>query len=1226
MTLPLHRVLLVLAISCLGAGPAYSARDAFGVNRLYTSADGGKEWTSNWSNGVARSFDWGDDPEDPWFHGKGDASYRVDGQGQLIVSGAVPRLYIYDPSRARGWRGVEMTVYAKRVSDSGTPYGGIVGMARTNHTADQTDPCDTRGIGARFRYDGHIDFEKETSHPNSVPAQNKTQFPGGLPFQQWIGYKLVVYDLPNGNVKLENYLDLSDGANGGDWVKVNELEDTGSNFGVEGVACKKGVKSAMALTESDRRRGSESGNPNLAVYFRSDGVGVDGLIYKKMSVREITSTPADETAPVIGGISVAAPGENSAVISWNTDEAAVGEVEYGTTSSYGAATATESEPNTAHAATLSGLLPGTLYHYRVRARDAAGNSAASADASFTTASAAPPPPPPSSTRDAFGVSRLYPSAPGGKEWISSWSNGVARTFGWGDDPKDPWLHGRGDAVYRVDGQGQLLISGAVPRLYIYDPALTAQWRGVEMTVYAKRVSDSGTAYGGIVGVARTNHTADTTNRCDTRGTGARFRYDGHIDFEKETSHPNSVPVQNKTKFPGGFPFNQWIGYKLIVYDLPNGNVKLENYMDLSDGADGGDWVLVNELEDDGANFGVGGVPCKSGIDPALRLTESDAREGSETGKPNLAVYFRSDNVGTDGLIYKKMSVREVAQTAPSAPDATAPVIAAVAVSAIGSEMATVSWTTDEPADGVVAYGVTASYGSVTALSAAPTTAHTATLVGLSPGTLYHYRVSSRDAAGNAADSPDGVFTTAPVSACVSSAGSWRNAPIAPQNGSFTVEFDASPSAAGIDGVAGLSLGAASAYAHLAAAVRFNNSGRIDARNGGVYSADSIIPYAAGASYHFRLVVDIASHRYSVFVRTGASPEETVGTNFAFRTEQSGVSGLDSLGLFASGGAETVCGLALGTGVPPPAFYDDFSSYSPNACVPEGSRFGAWTSVFDGFGCNSVTGDGTAFWMEEKPIASLSQFETHASLVTGPAFTTPLRFVLGVKTIAQLRTNSPPNPWETAWVVWGYTDNDHFYYFAPKPNGWELGKRDPSYPGGQRFLATGSSPAYPVGSLAAVEIEQTENVLSVTVDGRRLTEFTDNERPYLSGSIGLYNEDAQVGFGPVSVWGTPAVPAGGPAASPPAAATPSSAKAPQKFLSPGLADGVNDAAVFGSGASEVSIYGVDGRLVFHRRQEGASPITWDCRDGSGRVHESGLYIAKIRQRDSGFVYQSFAIVK
>lgn len=80
-------------------------------------------------------------------------------------------------------------------------------------------------------------------------------------------------------------------------------------------------------------------------------------------------------------------------------------------------------------------------------------------------------------------------------------------------------------------------------------------------------------------------------------------------------------------------------------------------------------------------------------------------------------------------------------------DSTPPVISNVTTTPVQNSV-TVDWTTNEAADSQVEYGATSSYGQRTALDSNLVTTHSQFMAGLVAGNTYHYRVRSRDAAGN----------------------------------------------------------------------------------------------------------------------------------------------------------------------------------------------------------------------------------------------------------------------------------------------------------------------------------------------------------------------------------------------------------------------------------------------------------------------------------------------
>ncbi|MDQ1466492.1 MAG: hypothetical protein QOH10_907, partial [Actinomycetota bacterium] len=154
-----------------------------------------------------------------------------------------------------------------------------------------------------------------------------------------------------------------------------------------------------------------------------------------------------------------------------------------------------------------------------------------------------------------------------------------------------------------------------------------------------------------------------------------------------------------------------------------------------------------------------------GPDPSLgQSTSIDPTLVNQHGQPlngltsNTTYSYRV--VSTDGSGNTATGPTSTFTTAP--PRTTPPVFTNVHVVDLQADQATISWTTDEPADTRVDYGITPGYGTASASDPTMVSTHFALITNLAPTTVYHYRVDSTDAFANAGSSADFSFQTLAV--------------------------------------------------------------------------------------------------------------------------------------------------------------------------------------------------------------------------------------------------------------------------------------------------------------------------------------------------------------------------------------------------------------------------------------------------------------------------------
>ena len=135
-------------------------------------------------------------------------------------------------------------------------------------------------------------------------------------------------------------------------------------------------------------------------------------------------------------------------------------------------------------------------------------------------------------------------------------------------------------------------------------------------------------------------------------------------------------------------------------------------------------------------------------------TFSGLSEGAlVTSATNSATTFTISYVGGSGNDVTLTGFAKASDTTPPA------ITSGPAAGSLTGNSAVITWTTDELSTSQVEFGTSTTYGRTTSLNASLVTSHSVPVTGLTGSTLYHYRVLSKDAAGNLVRSTDATFTT-----------------------------------------------------------------------------------------------------------------------------------------------------------------------------------------------------------------------------------------------------------------------------------------------------------------------------------------------------------------------------------------------------------------------------------------------------------------------------------
>jgi hypothetical protein len=454
------------------------------------------------------------------------------------------------------------------------------------------------------------------------------------------------------------------------------------------------------------------------------------------------------TGPVISGVSVSALTATSATVNWTTNQASDSQVDYGLTTLYGSSTALDTSLVTSHSQGITGLLPATLYHYRVRSQNSLGQERISADFVLNTVGAPI-------------ISGVGASATTATTATIVWTTNQAS-----DSQIDYGLttaYGSSTALNTamVTSHSQTLTGLTSNQTYNYRVRSTNSFG---LTTVSGNFTVVPVAPPVISGVGSSNITGNTATISWTTDLAS----DTQIEYGTTTSYGsstalNTAMVTSHSQNVGGLSTGTLYHYRVKSRNAQGGLATSGDFTfttaspaaisGISASAITGTTVTIswttNQASDSQVDYGTtAAYGTSTPIDGAMVTSHS---LGLSNLSPGTLYHYRVRSRNAAGLLATSGDQTFTTMSGPS--------ISGVSAGSITGSSATINWSTNQASDTQVEYGPTTAYGSSTTLNTSMSTGHSQQISGLTMATLYHYRVKSKNALGLLSTSGDFTFST-----------------------------------------------------------------------------------------------------------------------------------------------------------------------------------------------------------------------------------------------------------------------------------------------------------------------------------------------------------------------------------------------------------------------------------------------------------------------------------